>query len=250
MKSEKQKLGIVLLVLLLAAIGPNLFPIAQAGIANLSKMAVDYLIPSVVLILVLILVTHLLKFSLLKRQIITGIIAGIIATIGLEIFRITGFRIGWMPGDLPKLMGVLLLDQFALGPDSTSNIAGWAYHFWNGAAFGIIYSLLVGRGKPWMGLLYGFLIGIGFMLSPVVRSLGVGSFGLQFKDGYQLFVVVSLAHIAFGVVLGWLVYKMNSGVPGIVTRVKKSYIKETPEEFKNKLLSLQSDLNQLPSTTL
>ncbi len=226
MKSEKLKLGIVLLGLLLAAVGPNLFPIAQAGIANLSKMAVDYLIPSVVLILILILVTHLLKFTLLKRQILTGIIAGIIGTIGLEIFRMIGFKIGWMPGDLPKLMGVLLLDQFALGPDTTSNIAGWAYHFWNGAAFGIIYSLLLGRGKLWMGALYGFLIGIGFMLSPVVRSLGVGAFGFQFKDGYQLFVTVSLAHIAFGIVLGWLVYKMNSGVPSIITRVKKTYIKQ------------------------
>lgn len=221
MKTEKLKLGIILLVLLLAAVGPNLFPIAQAGIANLSKMAVDYLIPSVVLILVLLVITYLLKFSLLKKQILTGIIAGIIGTIGLEIFRITAFKIGWMPGDLPKLMGVLLLDQFALGPNTTSNFAGWAYHLWNGAAFGIIYSLLVGRGKLWIGMLYGFLLGIGFMLSPVVKSLGVGAFGFQFKEGYQFFIAVSLAHIVFGVVLGWLVYKMNIGVPNIITRVKK-----------------------------
>ncbi len=226
MRTEKLKLGIVLLALILAAIGPNLFPIAQAGIANLSKMAVGYLIPSVVLIMVLLVITHLLKFSVLKKQILTGIIAGILGTIGLEVFRITAFKIGWMPGDLPKLMGVLLLDQFAIGPDTTSNIAGWAYHFWNGAAFGIIYSLLVGRGKLWMGVLYGFLMGIGFMVSPVVKSLGVGTFGLQFKEGYQFFIAVSLAHIAFGVVLGWLVYKMNSGVPNIITRVKKSFNQE------------------------
>ncbi len=223
MKTEKLKLGIVVLVLFLAAIGPNLFPIAQAGIASLSKMAVDYLIPSIVLILLLLIVIHLLKFSLLKRQILTGIVAGIIGTVGLEIFRIIGFRIGWMPGDLPKLMGVLLLDQFALGPNTTSNIAGWAYHFWNGAAFGIIFSLLIGRGKLWKGALYGFLIGIGFMLSPVVKSLGVGAFGFQFKDGYQFFIVVSVAHIAFGVVLGWLVYNMNNGVPNIITRLKNVY---------------------------
>ncbi|MCG2462683.1 hypothetical protein K8352_18115 [Flavobacteriaceae bacterium F89] len=227
MKTEKLKLGLAILILLLAAVGPNLFPIAQAGIANLSKMAVAYLIPSVVLIFVLVLASHMLKFTTLKRQIITGIIAGITGTVGLEIFRIIGFRIGWMPGDLPKLMGVLLLDQFALGPNTTSNIAGWAYHFWNGAAFGIIFSVLVGRGKIWIGALYGFLVGIGFMLGPVVKSLGIGAFGFQFKDGYQFFIVVSVAHIAFGAVLGWLVYKMNSGVPNIFVRIKESYIKGT-----------------------
>ncbi len=228
MKTKKLKLGVVLLVLLLAAVGPNLFPIAQAGIANLSKMAVAYLIPSVVLIFVLLVITHLFKFQLLKKQIFTGIIAGVLGTIGLEALRITAFKIGWMPGDLPKLMGVLLLDQFALGPDTTSNIAGWAYHFWNGAAFGIIYSLLVGHGKLWMGMFYGFLLGIGFMLSPVVKSLGVGTFGFQFKDGYQLFIAVSLAHIAFGAVLGWLVFKMNSdsGITNIITHIKKSLVKE------------------------
>jgi len=32
-------------------------------------------------------------------------------------------------------MGVLLLDRFALGPSALSDIAGFSYHFWNGAAF-------------------------------------------------------------------------------------------------------------------
>ena len=60
------------------------------------------------------------------------------ATVALEVVRITGFRIGAMPGDLPRLMGVLILNRFAEGPGTGSDLAGWAYHFWNGAAFGIV----------------------------------------------------------------------------------------------------------------
>ncbi|AVR45080.1 hypothetical protein C7S20_07250 [Christiangramia fulva] len=214
MKSKKLKIGFLLLLLLLSAVGPILFPLAQAGYGKLSVMALKYLVPSIILIFIVLLFIHNLKFSLLKRQIITGILAGFAGTIGLEIVRIIGYKIGWMPGNLPQLMGVLLLDQFATGPNLTSNLAGWAYHFWNGAAFGIIYSLLTGRGKIWMGMVFGFLIGVGFMVSPVVKSLGIGIFGLQFKDGYQFIMTVVLAHLAFGAVLGFLVKKMNKGTPG------------------------------------
>jgi hypothetical protein len=38
------------------------------------------------------------------------------ATVALEVVRITGFRIGALPGDLPRLMGVLILNRFAEGP--------------------------------------------------------------------------------------------------------------------------------------
>jgi hypothetical protein len=99
-------------------------------------------------------------------------------------------------------MGVLLLDRFALGPSTASDIAGWAYHFWNGASFGIIYVLLFGVTRRWAGVLYGIAVGIGFMISPVVISLGVGYFGLQFSKGFP--VTVLTAHIAFGLSLGFL----------------------------------------------
>jgi hypothetical protein len=107
-----------------------------------------------------------------------------------------------MPGDLPELKGVLLLDRFTLGPSAASNLAGWAYHFWNGAAFGIIFVLLIGTKRVWMAVLYGLALGVAFMLSPVVKSLGVGYFGWDFSVGFP--VVVSLAHAAFGLGLEWL----------------------------------------------
>jgi hypothetical protein len=46
------------------------------------------------------------------------------------------------------------------------------------------------------------LLGLGFMLSPVVSALGVGFLGLEFSKSFP--VTVKLAHAAVGTVLGWL----------------------------------------------
>lgn len=223
MKPDKTKLIITIIVLFLAAISPNLFPYAETGAADLSSLALKYLIPSAALIFIIIAITWFLKYNNLKKQIINGIVAGLIATIALEIVREIGFRLGGMPGDLPKLMGVLLLNRFADGPDTWSNIAGWSYHFWNGACFGIIFSLLFGRSNTAWGIVYGLVLGIGFMISPVTRTLGIGAFGFQFKDGYQFLITVTLAHAAFGALLGFLIYKMNKGLPNFIKRVREAF---------------------------
>ncbi|MGE5321421.1 MAG: hypothetical protein ACM3SW_01070 [Actinomycetota bacterium] len=189
------------IVLLLAAIGPNIFPAAQAGYSTLHLLAVRLLLPSIVALAVL-------AFALgkeqreLSRSILLGGAAGALATLSLEVIRLIGFHFDFMPGNLPRLMGVLLLDRFAEGPSLLSDIAGWTYHFWNGAAFGIIYAIVLGTRRRWAGALYGVALGIGFMLSPVVTSLGVGMFGLQFSYGFP--ITVLLAHLAFGWTLGVL----------------------------------------------
>jgi len=187
--------------LILAAVGPNIFPAALAGYSNLASLATHVLLPSAIVLAGLALAIRRREREL-WRAIVWGGIAGAIATVPLEIVRLTGFHFGFMPGNLPRLMGVLLLDRFMLGPDRASDIAGWSYHFWNGASFGMIYALLFGTRRRWSGFLYGVAIGFGFMLSPVVTSLGVGRFGLQFSYGFP--VTVLIAHAAFGVALGWL----------------------------------------------
>jgi hypothetical protein len=189
------------IVLALAAVGPNIFPAAQAGYCDLATLATHALLPSIIALAVIAL-TIRTREPKIWRAIAWGAVAGAAATVPLEIVRLTGFHFGYMPGNLPRLMGVLLLNRFMLGPSMASDVAGWSYHFWNGASFGIIYALLFRTRRRWVGVLYGILIGIGFMLSPVVTSLGVGRFGLQFSYGFP--VTVLLAHAAFGLALGWL----------------------------------------------
>jgi hypothetical protein len=207
-------------ILLIAGIAPNLFVIAQAGMASFHFLILDILLPSVVVLLIILAAGRFLGDKVIVSLTVNGILAGLIATIGLELFRETGFRLGTMPGDLPRLMGVVMLDQFASGPDVWSDLAGWAYHFWNGAAFGIIFSLVMGKPKIWHGAVYGFLIGLGFMVTPVVKSLGIGLFGLEFKNGYQFAMTVSIAHIAFGLLLAASLSRWNKNYPSLINFIK------------------------------
>lgn len=205
--------SLLLITLGAASVGPLIFPAAQAGHGTMSQLATYFLLPAVTVLIVTVLLS-LKSVPAVGRSIVWGGVAGAIATIGLEIVRITGFKMGYMPGNLPRLMGVLLLNRFALGPSIASDLAGWAYHFWNGASFGIIYVLLFGATRRWVGVLYGITVGIGFLVSPVVLSLGVGYFGLQFSTGFPITVLA--AHAAFGLLLGALAHRFLSAQPSVM----------------------------------
>jgi hypothetical protein len=97
----------------------------------------------------------------------------------------------------------VLLDRFALGPSIASTLAGFGYHFWNGACFGIIFALLRARSSKWWAIPYGLAIGTGFLVSPVVQALGVGLFGREF--GWHFAATVLTAHAAFGAALAALI---------------------------------------------
>jgi hypothetical protein len=191
----------ILVLFVAASVSPFIFPLAESGHSTMDVLAKFALLPSVAVIGV---IWQFLRRrdDPLARQVTAGLAAGAIATIALEAVRLPGFWLGFMPGNLPRLMGVLLLNQFATGPALASDIAGWAYHLWNGASFGLIYVLVFGTCRRWVGTIYGVLLGLGFMLSPVVSALGVGFLGLEFSKAFP--VTVTLAHAAFGTVLGWL----------------------------------------------
>ncbi len=188
-------------ILLLVGLGPNLFPAAQAGLAKLSVLGLYLLLPSVVLFAVALTLAAMRGHRRLTNRVLSGVAAGLVATIGLEIVRATSFRLGGMPGDLPRLMGVLLTDRFMLGPSLLSDVLGWSYHFWNGLCFGVIFTVVLGRRSLLWAVIYGQLIGIGFLLSPAVKSLGIGFMGLEMP---AMPMTVILAHLVYGIILGVL----------------------------------------------
>lgn len=218
MKSPRWQLFFTVLALLAGAVSPNLFVAAQAGYAKLSHLAIVFLLPSIVLLGIVVIAVTAGGYGKLRKQIYIGLLAGILATLGLEVVREIGFRLGGMPGEMPQLMGVLMLDRFAMGPNWLSNLVGWAYHFWNGASFGLIYSLLLGRPPAWSGIVFALLIGVGLMISPVVVAMGVGIFGSQFGIGFPITVI--LAHIAFGSILGNFVARKNRDAESLWLRLK------------------------------
>ncbi len=191
-------LGIVMVA---AALGPLLFPAAMAGHGSLAAMATRFLLPSAAVLIVTAALGYVRRSALARMVVLSGL-AGALATLPLEVVRLIGFHFDYMPGNLPRLMGVLLLDRFALGPSVASDIAGWAYHFWNGACFAILYVVIFGTTRRWLAVVYGIALGVGFMVSPVVTSLGIGKFGLEYSAGFP--ITVTLAHVAYGAALGFL----------------------------------------------
>jgi hypothetical protein len=190
-----------LFIVLLASAGPLAFPVAQLGYASLHDLALMTVLPSIAALATM--------WTLARRNrpeiahvISRGAVSGAVATLALEAVRYSGFRFGFMPGNLPQLMGVLLLDRFALGPSTWSDVAGFAYHFWNGAAFGIMFLAVAPSTSLLWPIVYGLAIGVAFLVSPVVQSLGVGLFGRDF--GWHFAATVLAAHTAFGVTFGVL----------------------------------------------
>lgn len=217
-----KRLIAIVVLLGAASVGPLIFPAAEAGHSSMDVLARFALLPSVAIIFLALGLLHELDQSVAKLASV-GVTAGAVATLGLEAVRLAGFRLGLMPGNLPRLMGVLLLNQFATGPTLTSDIAGWAYHFWNGASFGLIYVLVFGTCRRWVGSAFGVAVGLGFLFSPVVASLGVGFLGLSFSKGFPLTVI--LAHAIFGAILGWLTARWEGFVDSPLQAALADYIR-------------------------
>ena len=184
------------LLIALAAVAPTAFPAAQAGYSTLHDLAFFAVIPAAVLLVLAWAFLRNSPFDELAASICNGALAGAVATIALEAVRYSGFRMGFMPGNLPELMGVLLFDRFALGPTMASTLGGFTYHFWNGACFGVIFALGWFKLPNWWALSYGVAVGVGFLVSPVVQAWGVGLFGVNF--GWHFAATVLAAHLAFG----------------------------------------------------
>lgn len=81
----------------------------------------------------------------LANRIIVGLVAGAVATIALDVFRLAGVRLAYMPADVPAMFGKMIVGP--KGPQTTNLLAGYVYHFINGASFGLLYgAAVVGRG--------------------------------------------------------------------------------------------------------
>ncbi len=192
------------LALVVAAIGPNILVVALTpGMPEMPLLTKWALLPSLVLLAVVWVIAKSLGMTRLTNRIWTGVWVGAATTAVLDVIRLTGFQMGLMPGNMPRMFGVLILDQMAEGPSTLSDFVGSFYHFWVSACFGLTFALLVGKFRWWGGLIWGLIIELGMMTPPpMVVAMDTGYFG--FKQGYGLLTVSLTAHIAYGIALGLL----------------------------------------------
>jgi len=153
--------------------------------------------------------------GLLCRGVVIGTAAGLIAALAYDLFRLPFvFADAWgiasivPPLNLFKVFprfGMMILGEPAGSPSSwQAHAIGWAYHFSNGATFGVMYVALLGEAarRAWgWGVLWAVGLELGMLLTPYPAVFGI-------HVAAAFVVVTLLAHLVFGAVLGLLARRM------------------------------------------
>ena len=146
----------------------------------------------------------------LWRAVLVGVMGGLLAAVAYDVFRLPFvFAKEWgldaivPPMDLFKVFprfGAMVLGQpveqarYSL----LTQMVGWAYHFSNGATFGVMYLALIGDGtrRHWAwAALFAVALELGMLFTPYPAVFHIPLSGR--------FVLVTLAaHAIFGVGLG------------------------------------------------
>lgn len=129
--------------------------------------------------------------------IVHGAIAGVAAAVAYDLYRVP-FVLGGAPlfKVFPRF-GELLLG--GTEPRWLVHTLGWAYHFSNGAALGIMFLAMIGLFKRpslfWGAVVWALFVEIMLLLTPYSSF-----FGLVLNSRFLL--LTASAHLIFGVVLG------------------------------------------------
>jgi Family of unknown function (DUF6789) len=144
------------------------------------------------------------------RAVWIGFAAGLLAAVSYDVFRLPFvFAREWgiasvvPPMDLYKVFprfGAMILgqplEQAHYSP--AAQWVGWAYHFSNGATFGVMYLALIGnperRHWAW-GMVFAMGLELGMLFTPYPKVFGI-------TLGARFVVVTLAAHAIFGVGMG------------------------------------------------
>jgi len=215
------------LALVPAAVGPNVLVVALTpGMPGMPVLTRWVLIPSIFLLAVVWLAAFLLGYGRLQNRIWTGLWVGASTTAALDVFRLTSFMLGLLPGNLPRMFGVLIFDTMAVGPTPWSDFIGSLYHYWVSACFGLTYALICGRTKWWGGLIWGLIIELGMMTTPpMVIAMGTGYFGLKLGQGIfnGVFIGSLIPHISYGIALGLLLERYTAHKGSISSLIRQAF---------------------------
>ncbi|HEX8463696.1 MAG TPA: hypothetical protein VF627_03675 [Abditibacterium sp.] len=136
--------------------------------------------------------------------IVQGALAGLFAAVVYDLFRVP-FVLAGKPlfGVFPQFGQLLLYGQLVQGDTSWPvQIAGWTYHFSNGAALGIMgAAMLPVTASPkvrfWGSVAWATLVESLLLVSPYYSFLGLH------LPMNQFIPITLAAHLVFGTALGW-----------------------------------------------
>jgi hypothetical protein len=130
--------------------------------------------------------------------------AGVVATIAYDVVRFGVHATGLFGFD--AFNSIRIFGSWITGQPSTTlpaQLAGWAFHVWNGLAFAFMFVLTFGRPKWWYGLIYGLVM--------EVIMLGIFPTFLPISDRPGFITISLIGHAAYGTTLGLIAERQ--GVP-------------------------------------
>ncbi len=171
------------------------------GVATLQSVTVFVFLPGALFLIVVWALGRQNGRHILYQALIIGFWGGLLGTLAYDAIRV------------PFLV---LLGQRVFGPISVygvwlaeadissrlTEVLGWGYHFSNGITFGIMYALFM-RGRHWFwAILWAFILETIAIASPFAEIFNL-------SGNYGAIGIAYLGHVAYGLPLGWLVYKWD-----------------------------------------
>jgi hypothetical protein len=137
----------------------------------------------------------------LHRALVIGFWGGLLGTLAYDAVRIPFLVLLGQRVFAPiSVYGVWALDADI--SSRLTEVLGWGYHFSNGITFGVMYALFM-RRRHWLwAILWAFLLETIAILSPFSQIFNL-------TGNYSAIGIAYLGHIAYGLPLGWLVYKWD-----------------------------------------
>lgn len=181
--------------------GPELFGTAH----QFAESYIPFVYLPALAILVAVILYSRQNYAGLYRLIIVGLGMGALATVALDAVREAGVIHGWLPGDSPVMFGRMATGS---GDFTAFYPVGLFVHYMNGASFGLVYAFVFGKRRTVRSAIlwataWALVLELGMMTLPPMAPM-VGLFGVRFAWP-ELFLLTLLAHVFFGVTLGFLV---------------------------------------------
>lgn len=154
-------------------------------------------VPSLLVIYALGAYARKINARLLTNGLALGTWAGLAATVVYDGVRYVVEHTH--PFGYSGFVPILMYGSWITGRPTSSasaHVAGWLYHYWNGATFGVIYALTIGKRAWWWGVGYGIVM--------ECCMLGVFPFFLRVTNKVDFILISMIGHLFYGATLGYL----------------------------------------------
>lgn len=156
--------------------------------------------PSLVLLLALGVIATRINQPVFVNRLTVGTWGGLVATVLYDLVRLGLWQSGIIRFD--PFIAHPIFGRLITGLPETNPLSigiGWAYHFWNGFGFGIMYTLVAGPARWWYAVVWALFLEICWLLA--LPST------LQFQLNPSLVTLSVIGHTAYGITLGLIARK-------------------------------------------